>query len=315
MLDGRTVLREDVSLEAAKSATWRAATRLNLERGESSLVDTVTRIETPEHFSLTFELAGPLRRAMAYLIDLMFRGLILLVLMWIAMLAGFTGIFDVDGMAVGAMLIVVFVLEWGYFVVLELAWDGRSVGKRILGLRVVSADGRPLGAANVLLRNLLRAADFLPNLYALGFLVMATDRKFRRLGDAVAGTLVIYERKDRIDNALFINPPPTQAELALLPQRPDLSGRDLEALEVFLRRMPQYPDARLLELAELIAPAYARRVGVRYRSPVRFLAVLYHRAAQLGAAQPRSLEGVTRPMMQPSQTGWAPGGGPRAPNA
>jgi hypothetical protein len=157
----------------------------------------------------------------------------------------------------------------------------------------------------VLLRNLLRAADFLPSAYALGLFVMASDAKFRRLGDAVAGTLVVFERRERIESELFIQPPPTNAELALLPQRPDLSGEDLEALELFLRRMNQYPEARLHELAELIAPTYSHRVGVRYRSPVRFLAVLYHRAAQLRSAPlpPVPVPGTTRPPLA---------GGPRA---
>lgn len=253
---------------------------------EHQLLDTVTRVETPEHFSFTFELAGPAWRASAYLIDLAVRAMILFALLWLASLGGLLDVFDTDGWATGVALVVIFLIEWGYFVVLEWAWDGRSIGKRALGLRVVSADGRPLGLGSVFLRNLLRAADFLPNFYALGLLVMVTDARFRRLGDAVAGTLVVVERRERIQGELVINPPPTQQELALLPPRPDLSGRDLEALEIFLRRAQHYPEARLIELAELIAPVYARRVGVRYRNPVRFLAVLYHRAAQLPLVMP-----------------------------
>lgn len=254
--------------------------------GGTALLDTVTRIETPEHFSFTFELAGPMRRAVAYAIDLAVRGLVLMIAAWVGALAGVLGMWDPNGMAIGMMLLLAFVLEWGYFVVLELAWDGRSVGKRALGLRVVSADGRPLGLGNIFLRNLLRAADFLPSLYALGLVVMCSDERFRRLGDSVAGTLVIYERRERIEGELSIQPPPTPGELALLPQRPDLSPRDLEALELFLRRMHQYPYARLVELAELIAPTYAARLGIRYSNAVRFLAVLYHRAAQLRAPPP-----------------------------
>lgn len=285
-----------MSLPSLNSPPRRAGSRRLQQRAREALLDTVTRVETPEHFSFTFELAGPMRRMAAYGIDLVVRGLILLLVVWVAALAGFLGMFNVDGLATGVLLLLAFVLEWGYFVVLELAWDGRSVGKRVLRLRVVSADGRPLGVGSVLLRNLLRAADFLPSAYALGLFVMASDAKFRRLGDWVAGTLVVFERRERIESELFIQPPPTDAELALLPQRPDLSAADLEALELFLRRLNQYPDARLLELAELIAPTYSRRVGVRYRSAVRFLAVLHHRAAQLRTA--------------PSPP--APPGGPRA---
>jgi uncharacterized RDD family membrane protein YckC len=290
----------DVSLSPIKSATTRAGGGPASHSGDA-LLDTITRVETPEHFSFSFELAGPLRRMAAYGIDLVVRGMVLLVVLWVATAAGMLGVWNFDGLATGVLLLVAFLLEWGYFVVLELAWDGRSVGKRILRLRVVSADGRPLGVGNVLLRNLLRAADFLPSAYALGLFVMASDPQFRRLGDAVAGTLVVVERRERIESELFIDPPPSQAELSLLPQRPDLSAQDLEALELFLRRMNQYPEARLYELAELIAPTYARRVGVRYRNPVRFLAVLYHRAAELRAA----------PLPQIPLMGGA-NGGPRA---
>jgi uncharacterized RDD family membrane protein YckC len=276
--------------------------------GGTALLDTVTRIETPEHFSFTFELAGPMRRAVAYGIDLAVRGMVLLIVFWVGAIAGFLGMWNPDGLAVGVILLLAFILEWGYFVVLELAWDGRSVGKRALGLRVVSADGRPLGLGNVFLRNLLRAADFLPNFYALGLVVMCSDERFRRLGDTVAGTLVIFERRERIENELTIQPPPTPAELAQLPQRPDLSPRDLEALELYLRRAHQYPHARLVELAELIAPTYAARLGVRYSNPVRFLAVLYHRAAQLRSPpQPH--------MPAPGAAPFGPGGGFNAPHA
>jgi uncharacterized RDD family membrane protein YckC len=282
MLAGPTLLRGPVSVSTSKQRHPSANDpAVDADVGDVSLLDTVTRVETPEHFSFTFELAGPMRRAVAYAIDLAVRGVILMVLVWVGAIAGIFGFWDADGLAIGVLLVLAFVLEWGYFVVLELAWDGRSVGKRALGLRVVSADGRPLGAGNVFLRNLLRAADFLPSLYALGLLVMSTDARFRRLGDTVAGTLVVYERRERIENELFIHPPPTPAELSSLPQRPNLSTKDLEALELFLRRIHQYPEARLYELAELIAPTYAERLGIRYRNPIRFLAVLYHRAAQL----------------------------------
>jgi hypothetical protein len=93
-----------------------------------------------------------------------------------------TSAFDSDkGKAsVGLWLLVLFVLEWGWNVLFETFWRGQTPGKRMLRLRVVR-DGYPVGFIDSVLRNLLRAADFLPVGYVLGLLAMAGDARFRRL--------------------------------------------------------------------------------------------------------------------------------------
>ncbi len=245
---------------------------------DASALDTTATIETPERVAFSFELAGPVRRAAAYLIDGILRLVVLFVFGLVAALGEATGLSGLEGLGTGVMLTFMFALEWGYFVALEMLMGGQSVGKRVLGLRVVSNDGRPLGFGASLLRNLVRAADFLPMAYALGVAVMLKDRRFRRLGDMAAGTLVIAEERRKLMGPLVIVPPPTAPELAYLPHKLDLSSEDLDALELFLRRLGQYPPARELELAERVAPIYARRMGLSYHDPVRFLALLYHRA-------------------------------------
>lgn len=244
----------------------------------SAALDTTAVIATPERVAFSFELAGPVRRTLAYGIDAALRAVVLMILTVAAALGEALGSGGFEGIGTGVMLTFAFVMEWGYFVALEMLMGGQSIGKRALGLRVVSEDGRPLGFAASVLRNLVRAADFLPLLYALGIAVMLKDKSFRRLGDMAAGTLVIVEGRRKLLGPLVISPPPSPQELAWLPHKVDLSTDDLDAIELFLRRLNHYPAAREIELAEQVAPIYAARMGLSYHHPVRFLALLHYRA-------------------------------------
>lgn len=147
-------------------------------------LDTAYRVETPEAIDLEARLAGPVPRALAYAIDLALRILIwigcLIVLVW----AGDPGI--------GLLLLIVFLLEWISPVAFEYWADGQTPGKRLLGIAVVGEDLHPLTFGSAVLRNLLRAADFMPFGYAIGLAAMASNRGFQRLGDLAAGTLVIH---------------------------------------------------------------------------------------------------------------------------
>jgi uncharacterized RDD family membrane protein YckC len=241
-------------------------------------LDTTAAVESPEHVRFHYHVAGPAKRALAYVIDLLIRVGLIFVLFAIGMMGNFFGSGDLANASIGLGLIVVFVVEWGYYIFWETLWSGRTPGKRAMRLRVVTEGGYPLHFADSLLRNLLRAADFLPSAYALGLVVMGRDPRFRRLGDLVAGTMVIVEQRYLVSPPLRIVPPPTPEELRHFPPRPPLSGDDLEAIELFLRRAPGLSTARAAELAELVVPVYARKMGLKppRTNPQRFLALLYH---------------------------------------
>lgn len=247
-------------------------------------IDTTAEVETPEHVRFQYFTAGPSRRALAYLIDSMVRVTIVAILAGLAIAAGVATSEDLAHASFGFTLLVTFLVEWGYYVFFEAIWSGRTPGKRALSLRVVTEGGHPLSFAKSLLRNLLRGADFLPAVvmgvgsYALGLAVMACDRRFRRLGDMVAGTIVVVEERHTVAGPLRLDPVPTTAELRAIPTRLPLNGDDLDAIELFLRRSGKLSSAREAELAELVAPLFAQRMGVRYRDPVRFLGLLHHRA-------------------------------------
>jgi uncharacterized RDD family membrane protein YckC len=241
-------------------------------------LDTAVVVETPEHIRFRYRLAGPVRRGAAYLIDLFLRLLVLFVFAIPAMLATASTPSDLSGFALGFVLVLAFILEWVYFVGFETLNHGQSPGKRLLGLRVVSNTGRPLGFVDSVLRNLLRAADYLPVFYALGFIVVAGDSRFRRLGDFVGGTLVVAEDRAGVDPPLTAFTAPTAAELAAIPAALELRPRDVEAIELFLRRRASYSAARAEELAAIAAAALLGDRAARFGSASRLLEVLYSRA-------------------------------------
>jgi len=237
-------------------------------------LDNTADVETPERIRFRYHVAGPVRRALAYLMDLAIR---LVVLLTTAALT--TGI---GGMRAsrGLWLVLLFVLDWGYGVLFESLWNGQTPGKRALGLRVVKDGGYPVGFIDAFLRNLLRAADFLPVGYVLGLLSMAGDRSFRRIGDRVAGTMVVIETGSAIDAAVTLVPPATLAELAEIPHRPPVRPEEIDAIELFLRRT-RLSAPRARELAEIVTPVLAARMNLRAGDPVRFLGLLYQRALGL----------------------------------
>jgi uncharacterized RDD family membrane protein YckC len=191
-------------------------------------LDNTVEVETPEHVHFRYRVAGPVRRMCAYLLDLLIRGVVLLVVSLILMVA-MSGSQAVGGV----VLVLAFVLEWGYYVLFETIAGGRTIGKRALSLRVVKEGGYPIGFIDSVLRNLLRGADILPFFYVVGLFAMAGDSRFRRIGDRVAGTLVVVEEKSRAAAPLTILPPPTPAELEGLAPAPAAFGvgaRDAGAL-------------------------------------------------------------------------------------
>ncbi len=93
-----------------------------------------------------------------------------------------------------ALLVLInFLILWGYFALFEIVWNGQTPGKRAGRLRVIRRDGQPVGAGEVAVRNLVRLVDFLPAFYGIGLIVMFIDPQARRLGDMAASTIVVRE--------------------------------------------------------------------------------------------------------------------------
>lgn len=206
---------------------------------QNPAIDTRLTIETPEGVAIELPLAGPLPRAMAWLLDFVVRLAVFYLVIGALQLLG-TGLR-------GSVFLLWFGLEWLSPILFEALWQGQTLGKRALGLQVIHDDGSALTWPSAILRNLLRAADFLPIGYLLGLLSLVFSRRFQRLGDRAAGTLVIY-RQLKIPQ---VKPP---AQEPLKPRAP-LSPEEQRALVEFACRSPNWSEQRREEVAAALQQA------------------------------------------------------------
>ena len=163
------------------------------------------RISTPEGVDLELTLAGLGSRFTAALIDIVIRIVVIvalaLLLVGAAALTGDAGGADAgdgddsDALGIAILSILGFLLIFGYDVLFEVRAGGRTIGKRMAGLRVVRTSGRPVGFVTSATRNIVRLVDFLPGLYLIGAGAMLASSRNQRLGDMAAGTIVIRDRK------------------------------------------------------------------------------------------------------------------------
>ncbi len=207
------------------------------------MLDTRYTIETPEGIDLSLRPAGPVPRALAYLIDLLLRTAILLLCSLLFLWAGVMG--------GGVMLILYFLLEWFYPVLFEVYRGGQTPGKRSLGIHVVNDDGTPVEWGTSLLRNLLRAVDFLPFAYVAGLVSMVVAGNFKRLGDLAAGTLVVYNGSRHRGRRIEV------AGAEPLALRLTLAER--QALLDFSDSVGRLSPQRQQELANILTPLTGRR--------------------------------------------------------
>ena len=205
-------------------------------------LDTLREYEIPEGVRLEFRLAGPVVRACAWGIDASLRALLYV--------GSSVGLSFFGGVGVGVMLIGFFLIEWFYPVVFELQ-NGATPGKRAMGIRVIQDNGTPVMPVSSIIRNLLRAADFMPFLYGFGLVCMLCNRDFKRLGDLAAGTLVVYR-----DRSIERFQPPSDAVC----QPPlELNEAERMALLAFAERGQGLSEARRIELAELLTDLTGRQ--------------------------------------------------------
>ncbi|WP_241494333.1 RDD family protein [Bacillus coahuilensis] len=134
-------------------------------------------VKTPEYVSLQFQPAGLGSRAAALIIDQTIMGLTNLLLLFLAffLLSGEPSLFwlsTLPSYLFGIVIVVVFLINWGYFVFLEYYWSGKTVGKSMVGVRVIQQNGHSITLLSSMIRNLLRIIDTLPAAYFIGILMV-----------------------------------------------------------------------------------------------------------------------------------------------
>jgi uncharacterized RDD family membrane protein YckC len=249
-------------------------------------------IETPEHVSISYELAGPGSRLFASLLDhlLIALGVIAVLLLAWAAGAGFpdsTGPLTVVMIVAGGPLILLAL----YFAIFEGLWAGQTPGKRAAGLRVMRDDGTPAATFDLLIRNIVRIVDFLPYFYFLGGLVAFVHRQSKRLGDLAAGTVVVKLRQTELPDAIEPQAAPDQPAddwvVALRPLAGSIAPEERGAIQRFLeRRFELAPDVRG-EMGRRILDAIRPRLtpetsALADRDPERLLEALAQACSQTG---------------------------------
>ncbi len=208
-------------------------------------LDTLQAVELAEGVEIRLRMAGPVLRASAYFIDVLIR-LAVMAVGWICM--SIAGIAIGPQVTQGVMLLVWFLMDWLYPVFFEAGKRGATPGKRVMGLRVVQATGSPITLGQAVIRNFLRFVDSMPfftSIFALAS-CLATKR-FQRLGDLAAGTVVIYERIP--PQPMMAAPPPITA----VPLPIGLTANEMKALALFRERAGLWSDGRRAEIADQAA--------------------------------------------------------------
>jgi uncharacterized RDD family membrane protein YckC len=216
-------------------------------------LDTLQPVELADGVEIQLRVAGPAVRSTAWLLDLL---VFLVALLVIELALAYTIAHVIGGeMTQGITMLIMFVMNWFYNVIFESSSRGCTPGQKWMKLRVISVTGGPVTVSQAILRNFLRVIDFMPFLYLTGFLSCLFTKRFQRLGDLVAGTVMVYT-----------DPPPVTLPKTTVnaerraPPIP-LSREEQAALQQFLERAPNWSDERRLELSGILQPL-TEAVGV-----------------------------------------------------
>ena len=228
--------------------------------------DTKTVI-TPEQVAITYRLAGIGTRFAAMLVDTLAQAAVAgALLLLFPAIAGVSDLVEAGVPWLIALLVIAgFAVLWGYFIFWEAVWNGRTPGKKLAGIRVVRDSGHPVDFRAVVLRNICRYVDFLPAAYGVGATVMFFSKDSKRLGDYVAGTVVIVDAQGRAKTPAAEATPPTEYRLLGDPLLLDLGAiaRDqLAMVDRYLERRETLVGGARSELARTVGAPLVAALGL-----------------------------------------------------
>ncbi len=241
-------------------------------------LDTTIEIVTPENIAFQYRVAGPFRRLLAWLIDFVIRFFFVVAVGIAALLVG--AFLRVSGLAIGVTFAIAFVVQWLYGGLFEAFWNGQTLGKRMLGIRVMSKDGQPISGFQAVLRLVLRAADMLPfPFYMAGLCTATMTRRFQRLGDLAARTIVVIEETHGLRGVAPIADPEAIRLAGLIPAGFQASPTLGRALAAYVQRRGQFAWGRRLEIAAHLGEPLRDRFQLPPNTNLdMLLCALYYRA-------------------------------------
>jgi len=264
-------------------------------------------IETPERVELEFALASIGNRFIAALIDHLIQ-IFLIILTWYLIVTisqidykdFFKSSDETQKWAIALGLLVLFSIFFGYFALFEWRWNGQTPGKKIVKLRVIREDGRPITFWEASVRNILRIVDSFPGfiipLYSIGLICIFLNNRDQRIGDLFAGTVVIREHHQKTFLELISEPlndiafTKYKKKIELQFDLSKLTEEEILVVETFLRRRLDMNEKSREWMAWRLALPLMRKLKPVYEtkdfSYEGFLEELVHRYYNLIEKQP-----------------------------
>lgn len=243
-------------------------------------------IETPERVPLAFALASIGNRFLAVAIDHFIQYFTIFVVAYVFLsLSGVGDLTTAENSnffrempkwTIAVLIIVLFLIFAGYFIFFEWLWSGQTPGKKLLKLRVIREDGRPITLWEAIARNLLRIFDAVPGfilpVYSVGLMTIFTSRRDQRVGDLFAGTVVVRERDDEAPTfaETFSNPVAdaafrrVQKPFAFQADVNDVTVSEIEVVEAFLRRRWDLTERQRIWMAWRVALPLMYKIKPNY---------------------------------------------------
>jgi uncharacterized RDD family membrane protein YckC len=236
-------------------------------------IDATTEVVTPENIAVHYRVAGPVRRALSFLIDFT---------LYVLIMAAGTFAIAMTGIALGplteaALALFWFLVYWFFFGAQEWLMRGRTLGKMALGLRVISIDGQPINGLQAIMRALLRLPDFLVPIVDL--VTMSMNDRFQRLGDIVCGTVVVFDERQWLFGVAKLDDPRAVQLAGYLPPDFEVSKSLAKALSTYVERRRFFSPPRRREVARHLAEPLLKQFGLPADTSYDLLlCALYYRA-------------------------------------
>jgi len=279
-------------------------------QNKKGVIDTVMKVKTPENISFQYELSGPFNRFVAYIADLVFAFggyfaavclFYFVLLMGVGLisqsLGGVPAFFELfAGLAFGFLLVGFFLVYWFYGAYMETRFNGQTLGKRLFRIRVISVDGHAIDGVQATLRNFFRFLDIMPIVplqmllglesqvlfaiptFLIGLVVMSLNRKFQRVGDMVAGTVVIFEEKKHRPDLIEFQDDRVPNLAELIPADFVASRGLTQVVAEFAEQRKYLAPQRSADIAKHLAGPLMDRFGILENTdPDLFMCSLYHR--------------------------------------
>jgi len=270
----------------------------------STQIDSTIEVVTPENIAFQYQVAGPFRRLLAFSFDV-FVQLLVIGIVYITLSIFAASLLGMAGVVVTGALIAVFgfVLGWFYGGLFETFWNGQTPGKWLVGIRVLTVQGRPINGMQAVLRNIFRFVDLMPAIFmlpdqipifpggsviptcVLGLFVMTMNRRFQRVGDLVCGTMVVREEKSWLMGVAKLEDPRAVQLAEYLPPTYEVSRSLAKALATYVESRKFFSQPRRREIARHLAePLLVEFELPSDTSHDLLLCALYHRTfiAELG---------------------------------